>query len=61
VKIAVDKLDFLDNADRVNTMLKASPKSYIGAVIFDDFLTGADDLPKNISYTIRYPVNKYVS
>ena len=49
-------LDYLKSEERVNTILKTSPTTYIGAVIFDNFHIEDARLPDNISYTIRYPI-----
>ena len=56
MEISPSKLDYVESGERVNTIIKTSPNSYMGAIIFDDFKIGDDDLPENISYTIRYPI-----
>ena len=56
MEISPSKLDYVESAERVNTIIETSPNSYMGAIIFDDFKIGDDDLPENISYTIRYPI-----
>ena len=56
LEISPTKLDFLESGERVNTILETSPTRYMGAIIFDDFKIGDEDLPENISYTIRYPI-----
>ena len=55
VDVDLSKLDFVETAERLNTILKDSPDTYHGAVIFNNFNLGDEGFPDNISYTIRYP------
>ena len=48
--------EFISNAENANEILETNPSSYTAAILFDGISWGDEKLPKNTSYTIRYPI-----